>query len=100
MPDDEALDRLHHALADPTRRRLLQGLAQRPGLSTGQLVGSIQGLSRWTVMKHLAVLRASDLVQTLPQGRRRRHYADLRALDVLRDWLAQLAAESSSETHR
>jgi len=100
MPeDDSATDRVYRALADPTRRRLLQRLAERPGLSTGQLVSGVPGLSRWAVMKHLGVLRECDLVQTLPQGRRRRHYADLRALDRCRDWLAQLAG-STPETSR
>jgi DNA-binding transcriptional ArsR family regulator len=97
MPgDDEATDRIYRALADPTRRRLLQRLAERPGLSTGQLVAGVHGLSRWAVMKHLGVLRECDLVQTLPQGRRRRHYADVRALERCRDWLAQLAGSASA----
>lgn len=96
MPsDDEATDRIYRALADPTRRRLLQRLAERPGLSTGQLVAGVPGLSRWAVMKHLGVLRDCELVQTLPQGRRRRHYADLRALERCRDWLTQLAGSAS-----
>jgi DNA-binding transcriptional ArsR family regulator len=100
MPDDEEpTDRIYRALADPTRRRLLQRLAEGPGLSTGQLVTGVPGLSRWAVMKHLGVLRECDLVQTLPQGRRRRHYADLRALEGCRDWLVRLAG-SASETER
>jgi predicted transcriptional regulator len=96
MPgDDEASDRIYRALADATRRRLLQRLAEQPGLSTWQLVAGVPGLSRWAVMKHLRVLRECELVQTLPQGRRRRHYADLRALERCRDWLAQLAGSTS-----
>ena len=97
--DDEAIGRIYQALADPTRRRLLRRLAERPGMSTGQLVAGVPGLSRWAVMKHLGVLRECELVQTLPQGRRRRHYADLRSLDRCRDWLAQLAA-SAPKTSR
>lgn len=100
MPaDDEASDRIYRALADPTRRRLLERLSERPGLSTGQLAAGVPGLSRWAVMKHLGVLRECDLVQTLPQGRRRRHYADPRALERCRDWLARLAGPPS-ETPR
>jgi DNA-binding transcriptional ArsR family regulator len=100
MSDDEAIaDHVYRVLADPTRRRLLERLSERPGLSTGQLVAGVPGLSRWAVMKHLGVLRECRLVQTLPQGRRRRHYADLRALERCRDWLTRLAG-SSSETQR
>jgi DNA-binding transcriptional ArsR family regulator len=46
-------------------------------------------MTRWAVMKHLAVLRGAELIQTLPQGRRRRHYRDERGLQPLRDWLAR-----------
>jgi hypothetical protein len=38
-------------------------------------------------MKHLAVLREAGMIQTLPEGRRRRHYRDPRALGPLLDWL-------------
>lgn len=82
------LDEIAHALADDTRRRLLDELRRRPGLSTGELATASAGLSRWGVMKHLGVLRDAGLVQTLPEGRRRRHYHDPRTLEPLRRWLA------------
>jgi DNA-binding transcriptional ArsR family regulator len=41
------------------------------------------------VMKHLAVLRDAGLVQTLPEGRRRRHYRVERGLEPLRKWMAE-----------
>ena len=84
----EVLDGLCRCLADETRRRIYDELGREPGLTTAELAARQPRMTRWAVMKHLAVLRAADLIQTLPEGRRRRHYRDERALQPLRDWLA------------
>ncbi len=76
------------SLADPTRRQILELVSAQPGLTTTQLAGRIGGITRWGVMKHLAVLRQAGLVQTLHEGRRRRHYGETAALRPLRTWLA------------
>ncbi len=83
----DQLDRVCAALSDTTRRRLLQRLARSPGLTTGELTATAPRVTRWAVMKHIAVLRDAGLVQSLPEGRRRRHYRDERGLDALREWL-------------
>lgn len=75
------------ALADPTRRRVLSLLAQQPGLTTSQLGQRVPGITRWGVIKHLDVLRAAGLVQTLAEGRRRRHYRESAPFEDLRRWL-------------
>jgi DNA-binding transcriptional ArsR family regulator len=85
---EEQLDRILRALGDATRRRLLRQIAATPGLSTVELGDLAPGMSRWGVMKHIDVLRESGLVQTLPDGRRRRHYAELAGLVSLREWLS------------
>ena len=85
--DDATLDDLFHALADPTRRALWLRIGVRPGATTADLVDGHPEMTRWAVMKHLSVLRRAGLVQTLPEGRRRRHYRDPRALTPLTDWL-------------
>jgi DNA-binding transcriptional ArsR family regulator len=87
MDADGRLDVTFRALADATRRRMYAGLGRQPGLTTTELVAMTPGLSRWGVMKHLAVLRDAGLVQTFPEGRRRRHYRDPNALRALSDWL-------------
>lgn len=87
-PEGELLDRRFRALGDPTRRRIWRLLGESPGASTSRLGGAFPGLTRWAVMKHLHVLREAGLIQTLPEGRQRRHYRDERALDDLRAWLA------------
>lgn len=64
------LDDVWRALADPTRRALLDAL--RDGAkTTGQLVGSVEGMTRFGVMKHLGVLVDAGLIVTEKRGRER-----------------------------
>jgi DNA-binding transcriptional ArsR family regulator len=86
--EDPQLDGIMRALADPTRRRIFILLGRRPGLTTSQMTSLIPGMTRWGVMKHLNVLRDAGLLQTFPEGRRRRHYREATSLAALRDWLA------------
>jgi predicted transcriptional regulator len=89
MPDapDRRLDLLCHALSDATRRSIWQRVGVSPGVTTNELADEHPDLTRWAVMKHLDVLRRAGMIQTLPEGRRRRHYRDERSLQPLRDWL-------------
>lgn len=89
------LDRLFSALGDPTRRRILERLDARAGLTTGELAAAVPGLTRYAVMKHLEVLRRAGLVQTLPEGRRRRHYPIEPALEPVTAWLARRPRQRS-----
>jgi DNA-binding transcriptional ArsR family regulator len=66
MNDD--LDLTWKALADPTRRAILDLLRRKPRTTT-DIVERIPGLSRFGVMKHLSVLRGAGLVQTREDGR-------------------------------
>jgi len=66
MSDD--LDPIWKALADPTRRTILDLLRGKPRTTT-EIVNRVPGLSRFGVMKHLAVLREAKLVQTREEGR-------------------------------
>jgi predicted transcriptional regulator len=86
---DADLDSIFRCLADPTRRRLLALISQTPGLTTAQLAQRTHAITRWGVMKHLAVLHDAGLIQTMPEGRNRHHYHEPHALDALRDWLAR-----------
>jgi predicted transcriptional regulator len=87
VADDPRLDEILRALADTTRRRLLQMVTDKPGLSTAELTQRTRDMTRWGVMKHLDVLEAAGLIQTMPEGRRRRHFHEPQALDPLRRWL-------------
>lgn len=81
------LDDVLRALADPTRRELLRAVIRQPGLSTAQLVSRTDGMTRWGVMKHLGVLRHAGLIQTMAEGRHKRHFPEPAALLPLRRWL-------------
>jgi DNA-binding transcriptional ArsR family regulator len=87
--DHDRLDRLFAALADPTRRRIAELLGERQPRSTSALTAQFP-VSRWAVMKHLAVLRDASLIETLPQGRRRLHFLDPRLIEEAQAWLAGL----------
>jgi DNA-binding transcriptional ArsR family regulator len=70
--DDE--DRVFKALADPTRRLLLDRLFERDGLTLGELEAEVPALTRFGVMKHLGVLEHAGLVVTRKQGRHKFHF--------------------------
>jgi len=68
--DRESMDGVWRALADPTRRALLDELRDGPR-TTGDLVERVAGMSRFGVMKHLRVLEDAGLVIARKDGRQR-----------------------------
>lgn len=68
--DDDELSPVWKALSDPTRRRLLDALRAGPQ-TTGALCARFPQLARVTVIKHLGVLEAADLVVVRAKGRER-----------------------------
>ena len=62
------------ALADPTRRLLLDKLFEHDGMTLGELEAEVPGLTRFGVMKHLGVLEQAGLVVTRKRGRHKHHY--------------------------
>ena len=63
-------DRVWKALADETRRAILDALSQR-ALTTGELVERFPSRCRTAVMKHLDVLEAAELIVVKREGRLR-----------------------------
>ena len=70
MTDD---DRVFKALADPTRRFLLDLLYAREGQTLTELESAVE-MTRYGVMKHLKVLEEADLVVTRRSGREKLHF--------------------------
>lgn len=66
-------DKVFKALADPSRRQLLDRLRRKGGLSLGEMCEK-HDMSRQAVTKHLALLEAANLVVTKKQGREKLHY--------------------------
>jgi DNA-binding transcriptional ArsR family regulator len=75
------------ALADPTRRRLLELLAAGER-SAGALADEF-AISRPAVSRHLRVLREAGLVHSRGEGQRRLYSVDLAPLDEVDAWLAR-----------
>lgn len=86
-------DELFRLLADPTRRRILDLLAERGTLGVGELAAEFPDLVPSGISKHLMALRAAGLVSATRQGRTRRYAIDADALaGVLVPWLATYEA--------
>jgi DNA-binding transcriptional ArsR family regulator len=90
MPDDPQLDSALGAISDPTRRALFEIVMAEPGVTTSELAERTPAMTRWGVIKHLAVLRDAGLIQTMATGRLKRHYAEPAALGVVRAWLSRV----------
>lgn len=88
----EAVSHVLGALADPTRRRLLDLLAAR-GEATATTLAERLPVSRQAVVKHLAVLDAAGLVSGTRVGREVRYAVRPAALDATARWMASLAAD-------
>jgi DNA-binding transcriptional ArsR family regulator len=61
------------ALADPTRRALLDRLRERNGQTLGELCGPLE-MARQSATQHLGVLEAANLISTVRMGREKLHY--------------------------
>lgn len=80
--DEAAIDRLLRALADTSRRGLLDRLRDRPGLTLGEL-GAGFAFTRQALSKHLAALEAAELVVAVWRGREKLHYLNPVPLQAL-----------------
>lgn len=68
-----AMDAVFKALADPTRRQLLDRLHERNGQTLGELCAQLD-MARQSVTQHLAVLERANLISTVRRGREKLHY--------------------------
>jgi len=66
-------DPVFKALADASRRQLLDRLRQKDGQTLGELCGGLE-MTRQAVAKHLAILRSANLVSWRRDGRERLHF--------------------------
>jgi DNA-binding transcriptional ArsR family regulator len=73
------------ALGDPTRRAILELVAQRPR-AVGELAAQLP-VSRPAVSQHLKVLKAARLVHDTAQGRQRIYRVDAQGLEAVRRYL-------------
>ena len=81
------------ALADPSRRHLLDRLNARNGQSLRELSEGLD-MARQSVSKHLAILEAANLVTTIRHGREKLHYLNAAPInDIAERWIKRYDRE-------
>jgi uncharacterized protein YndB with AHSA1/START domain/DNA-binding transcriptional ArsR family regulator len=81
------MDKVFKALADPTRRYLLDLLHEHNGQTLGELCERID-MTRQSATQHLAVLEAANLVSTVRRGREKLHYLNPVPLNEIQErWI-------------
>ena len=87
MTDGGDDDRVFKALADPTRRFLLDLLFARDGRTLTELESELE-MTRFGVMKHLRLLEEAGLVVTRREGRQKLHYLNPVPIRLIHDrWI-------------
>ncbi|MEM9037303.1 MAG: helix-turn-helix domain-containing protein [Actinomycetota bacterium] len=86
------MDGVFRAIADPSRRALLDRLANDDGLPLGALCEVLPEMTRFGVMKHLRVLEEAHLVVTERRGRSKLHYLNPVPIQQIHDrWISRYA---------
>jgi uncharacterized protein YndB with AHSA1/START domain/DNA-binding transcriptional ArsR family regulator len=89
-------DEVFRALADPSRRTLLDQLFERDGQTLGELEAALPAMTRFGVMKHLRVLEGANLVTSRKVGRERHHYLNPVPIRRIHDrWLDRYAIRAA-----
>jgi len=85
------MDEVFKALADPTRRGLLDSLYERDGQTQKELEAGLE-MTRFGVMKHLKVLEEAGLVVTNRRGREKLHYLNPVPIRLIHDrWVSKFS---------
>ena len=85
------MDDVFKALADPTRRGLLDELFERDGQTLTELEQGLP-MTRFGVMKHLKVLEEAGLVTTMRRGREKLHFLNHVPIKLIHDrWVSKYA---------
>jgi DNA-binding transcriptional ArsR family regulator len=89
-------DRVFRALADPTRRHLLDRLHERDGRTLTALESEL-AMSRFGVMKHLRVLEDAGLVVNRRRGREKLHFLNPMPIRLIHDrWITKYTEPRAS----
>ena len=86
------MDEVFRALADPTRRSILDALFGCDGQTVQALCDRFPEMTRFGVMKHLAVLEGANLVTTKRVGRTKQHFLNPVPIGEIADrWISKYA---------
>jgi DNA-binding transcriptional ArsR family regulator len=92
-------DKVFKALADPSRRKLLDLLFEQNGQSLGQLCDHL-AMARQSATQHLEILEAANLVTSIKRGRERLHYINPVPIhEVYERWVRKFERERLSLLH-
>ena len=81
------------ALADPTRRALLDALFERDGQTAGALCARFPEMTRFGVAKHLRILEEANLLTTAWRGRTKAHFLNpVPIAQIAHRWISKYAA--------
>jgi DNA-binding transcriptional ArsR family regulator/uncharacterized protein YndB with AHSA1/START domain len=90
---ERSTDPVFRALADPSRRRLLDSLNARNGQTLRELCAGLD-MARQSVSKHLRVLEEAGLVTTAKRGREKLHHLDAAPINAIADrWISRYDRE-------
>ena len=90
------MDTVFKALADPTRRVLLDRLLETQGQTLTELIDGLD-MRRQSAAKHLAVLEAANLVTHQWRGREKLHYLNpVPIAEISQRWLDKFSAERAA----
>ena len=85
------MDEVFKALADPTRRGLLDSLFEKDGQTQKELETGLE-MTRFGVMKHLKVLEEAGLVVTKKRGREKLHFLNPVPIRLIHDrWVSKFS---------
>src|SRR3989475_6349113 len=88
----DAGDEVFKALADPSRRLLLDSLFSEDGQTLGELSARLPGMTRFGAMKHLRLLEAAGLITTRKLGREKLHFLNPVPIRLIHDrWIGKYA---------
>lgn len=99
MVEEMDADKVFKALADPTRRRLLDLLCERNGRTLGELCANVD-MARQSVAQHLELLEAANLVTTQRRGREKLHFINPVPLhEVYERWVRKFERQRLALLH-
>lgn len=90
------MDEIFKALADPTRRELLDRLYEQNGQTLRELCAQLE-MSRQAVAQHLALLEEANLVVTIRRGREKLHYLNSAPIQEIYDrWMRKYEGQRAA----
>ena len=92
-------DKVFKALADPSRRKLLDLLCKQNGQTLGQLCEHLE-MARQSATQHLEILEAANLVSTVKRGREKLHFINPVPIhEVYERWVKKFEQQRLSLLH-